>query len=89
MTRKSINFKNARFRESLIEISVMCEDNSIHDFVQNLDDINVFFRSMSPIDNMLLQNAFKKTRFTREIKSADWKIGEQLFVFGDETSIAR
>ena len=43
---------------------------------------------MSPVDNMLLQNAFKTTRFTREIKSADWKIGEQLAVYGSETSIA-
>ena len=34
--KKSVHGKNARFMESLIEMSMLCEENSISDFVDNL-----------------------------------------------------
>jgi hypothetical protein len=48
ITKKSIHFRSARFRECLMEIGMMTEENSIADFVDNLEDIEILFTSMSP-----------------------------------------
>lgn len=77
-----MHFKNARFREALIEISELCEESAINDFVENLEDINILFNSMSPTVYTFLQNAFKRTRFTRDVKNADWRLGDHLEVIG-------
>lgn len=45
---KSVHFTSSRFRENLMEISMLTQENSIIDFVQNLDDIQILFTSMSP-----------------------------------------
>ena len=62
--KKSLNFTNARFRESLMEMSMMCRENAINNFVENQDDIQILFKSMSPSVVALFEDSFKRTRFT-------------------------
>ena len=80
--KKSLYFTNARFRESLMELAMMSRENAINNFVENLDNIKILFTSMSPSVAHLFENAFKRTRFTEDIKNADWRIGDSLEVIG-------
>ena len=46
--KKSLHFRSARYRESLMEIAMLCQENSTNDFIENLEDIKILFTSMSP-----------------------------------------
>ena len=70
-----------------MQMAILCRENSIDRFVDNMDDIEVIFMSMSPAEENLLDNAFKQTRFTDSIKNADWRVGKTLEVIGDMSSI--
>ena len=39
ITRKSLNYSNSRYQDTLIEIAKMCEENSLTDFVGDLQDL--------------------------------------------------
>lgn len=65
--QKSIHFPRSRFRENLIEISMLCQENSITDFVVNLADLEILFESMSPATLEFFDNAFNQTRFTEGV----------------------
>lgn len=80
--RKSMYFKNSRFRDILMEIALLCRENAINNFVENIDDIEVLFTSMSPSTVKLFENGFKTTRHTEAIKNADWRQGDTLEVIG-------
>ena len=58
IVKKSVHSKNARFMESLIEISMLCEENSISDFVDNQEDMRILLYSMTPPVTEFLNNAF-------------------------------
>ena len=40
-------------------MAILCRENSIDRFVDNMDDIEIIFMSMSPAEETLLDNAFK------------------------------
>ena len=80
--KKSMHFKSSRFRESLMQISMLTEENSLIDFVQTLEDMKILFTSMSPTIVELFGNAFNTTRFTRVVRNLDWRQGASLEVFG-------
>lgn len=61
-----------------MEIAMMCQENSVNNFVDNLQDIKILFDSMSPAVVEFFENGFNETRFTKTIKNLDWKQGEQL-----------
>ena len=63
-------------------IAMLCEENSMKDFVANLDDISILIVSMSPTIVEFFENGFNETRFTKKIKNLDWKLGRPLKVFG-------
>ena len=63
-------------------IAMLCEENSMKDFVANLDDISILIGSMSPTIVEFFENGFNETRFTKKIKNLDWKLGRPLKVFG-------
>jgi len=65
---------------------MMTQENSIIDFVQNLEDIEILFTSMSPATVDFFQNAFNTTRFTNTVKNLDWKLGDTMQVFGGQYS---
>ena len=76
--QKSLHFPSSRFRESLMEISMMTQENSIIDFVSNMEDIEILFTSMSPATVDFFGNAFNTTRFTNKVKNLDWQLGDTL-----------
>lgn len=80
--KKSMYFKNSRFRDILMEIALLCRENAINNFVENIDDIEVLFTSMSPSTVKLFENGFKTSRHTEAIKNADWRQGDTLEVIG-------
>ena len=41
--RKCIHFNNARFRDLLMEISLLSQENTIGMFVENLSDLSILF----------------------------------------------
>ena len=61
---KSLHNNNSLFRENLIEMALLCGENSIDDFVDNLADLEILFNSFSPSEQKLFDKPFKKTRFT-------------------------
>ena len=70
-----------------MEMAMLCKENAINNFVENLEDIKVLFVSMSPAVVAQFENAFKSTKFTESVQNADWRIGEQLEVIGQMSSI--
>lgn len=86
---KSLHNNNSLFRENLIEMALLCGENSIDDFVDNLADLEILFNSFSPSEQKLFDKPFKRTRFTEQIKNADWKIGDNLEVIGRMSSVIK
>lgn len=65
---------------------MICEENSVNNFVDNLADMEVLFESMSPAIVEFLQNGFNETRHTKSIKNLSWKLGDSLKVIGQQGS---
>ena len=70
-----------------MEIALHCEENQIKSFVENIDDIEILFASMSPAIEAFFENGFVTTRFTEKIKNLNWEIGDTLKVFGKTSSV--
>ena len=85
--KKSLHFKSTRFRECLMQIAMLCFENSTKDFVDSLGDIEILIASMSPTIVEFFENGFNETRFTKKIKNLDWQIGSTLEVVPRMTSI--
>ena len=85
--KKSMYFKNSRFRDILMELALLCQENAINNFLDNIEDIEVLFTSMSPSTVRLFENGFKTTRHTEGIKNADWRQGDTLEVIGAQSSV--
>ena len=69
-----------------MEIAMLCPENSVGDFVDNLADIVVLFSSMSPTIVSFFEKGFSETRFTGKIRSLDWSLARPLKVFGNMSS---
>ena len=85
--KKSLHFQSARFRENLMEIAMHCSENSVNNFVDNLDDIIILFTSMSPAVVEFFENGFNETRFTKKIKNLEWQTGKSYKVIGQMGSV--
>ena len=86
--QKSIHFDyNARYREVLIDIANKCSDNTITNFVNNIDDIKVLFQATSPAIYELFEKGFIETPFTVDVKNADWQKSKTLSVFDGNSVI--
>ena len=85
--KKSVQYDNSRFRDQLIHLAVLCRENAIDSFVQNLDDMNILLSSMSSSCILLLDHAYQKSRFTESVKNIDWRFGEEQIVIGKNSSV--
>ena len=56
-------------------------------FVENLEDLGILFDQMSESVENFFEDCFHETEFCESVRNADWKSGEKLFVFGQDTSI--
>ena len=63
---KSVHKKNSdlKFRDILMEISMLSEKNSISNFVNNIDDIAILFSHLTPAVNEFFTNSFIETHQT-------------------------
>ena len=79
---KSIHFThNARYREVLMEIANQCKENTITNFVNNIDDIKILFQSITPAVHEFFEDGFIETGFTTNVKNAEWQKERTLEVF--------
>merc|ERR1712157_32246 len=86
--QKSLHFThNARFKEILMEIAVKCSENTIGNFVNNIDDMRILFDSLSPAVLQFFENGFLSTQHTDKVRNADWLIKETSIVFENNSSI--
>lgn len=86
--QKSLHFThNARFKEILMEIAVKCSENTIGNFVNNIDDMRILFDSLSPAVLQFFENGFLSTQHTDKVRNADWLIKENSVVFENNSSI--
>ena len=70
-----------------MEIAMHCSENSVNNFVDNLDDIKILFTSMSPAVVDFFENGFNETRFTKKIKNLEWQTGKSYKVIGQMGSV--
>ena len=69
-----------------MEIGMMCQETSISTFVDNVDDIQLLLKSVSPTVQKLMENGFNETKFTQRVRSVDWNITDDVRVFGMDTT---
>ena len=80
--KKSIHFKDDRFRDSLILITQLAaDDNRLSLYVNNLNDLKKMFETLTPILAVFLDDCFYYTEFSKNITEVPWLKGEQCFVF--------
>ena len=68
---------------------MLCEENSMENFIENLHDLVILIDSMSPTIVNFFENSFNQTRFTRRIDNLYWKQskGSNTRVIGKPDSI--
>ena len=64
ITRKSLYFISSSQAEVLMELAMMCRENSLTDFVGDLSDFTFLINSMSPVVRDLISNSFKHSAYT-------------------------
>ena len=67
-----------RFREILMQIAMLCEENSLENFVNNLYDFTRLIEELSPTIVGFFENSFNETRFTKKINIINWQNGTDL-----------
>ena len=70
-----------------MEIAVMCSENTIGNFVSNVDDMRILFDSLSPAVLEFFENGFLETQQTAKVKNADWRMKVTLEVFEGNSAI--
>lgn len=75
ITKKSLHFNNARFRDILMDISRLSKENTLGNFVENLEDLSILFEQMSPSVTSFFEDCFLETEFCANVQNADWKTG--------------
>ena len=68
---------------------MLCEENSMENFIENLHDITILIDSMSPTIVDFFENSFNKTRFTKKINNVYWQStkGSNFKVIGKSDSV--
>ena len=62
-----MHFEKEKYRDLLIQISLLCRETEITTFVNSLDDLNELFVRINPNLNLLFEKAFTETRFCDQI----------------------
>ena len=65
----------------------MCSENTIENFVCNIDDITILFDELSPAVMEFFENGFIKTERTRKVKNCSLPLKHHRMVFPGNTSI--
>ena len=58
-------------------------------YIENQDDLAIIFDNGSQYVTAFLEDCYLETEFCTDVKNADWQAGENLFVFGKNSSIIR
>ena len=70
-----------------MEIATRCKENTIDNFVSNIDDITILFDQLSPAIQEFFQHGFIETERTERVKNCNWILRRQLEVFPGQSSI--
>ena len=77
--KKSVHLPAIRFRECLMQIGMLCDENSMESFVENLCDLTKLTQEMSPTIVSFFENSFNETHFTKKISNIDWEKSSKRF----------
>ena len=70
-----------------MEIATKCSENTIENFVCNLDDLTILFDELSPAVIEFFEKGFIKTERTKKVKNCSWSLNHCRTVFPGNTSI--
>ena len=68
--KKSVYFTNSRFRDILLDITILSEHNTISNWVDNLDDIKYLMKNISPSVLECFEAAFVETNYCKQTNHA-------------------
>mmetsp|Transcript_36577 Transcript_36577/g.48017 ORF Transcript_36577/g.48017 Transcript_36577/m.48017 type:complete len:96 (+) Transcript_36577:1809-2096(+) len=66
---------------------MMCRDTQLIDYVENLEDLQVLFESMTPVIADFLDDAFMESYYTQLVTNMNWNVGKTLCVFGSHSQM--
>ena len=72
--QKCVHFRNARYRDLLMDIAALSKSCTISKFVDSLDDMEILFDNLSPSVIKFFQEGFLETNQCKKVKNADWPI---------------
>lgn len=70
-----------------MEIATRCNENTIENFVCNIDDLSILFDELSPAVIEFFENGFIRTERTKKVKNCSWALKHKRMVFPGNTSI--
>ena len=73
--KKSVHFNNNRFRDVLMNITMLSNESTLSMFVDNLDEFAMLLETQSPAVTAFFENCFLHTEFCKSVSNADWKTG--------------
>ena len=55
-----------------MEIAIKCKENTIENFVCNVNDISILFEQLSPAIQEFFEQGFMKTERTETVNNCNW-----------------
>ena len=81
-----MHWQKEKYREVLIQLSLLCRETEITTFVKTLDDLNMLFKKVTPILHRFFDQAFAVTRHCEKIDTLDWVSTERHRVIPNNAS---
>ena len=83
---KSVHFAKEKYRDLLIQISLLCRETDITMFVNSLDDLNELFVKINPKLNMFFESAFTDTKYCKQLDTLESDQIDELVVVPSSNS---
>lgn len=79
---------NARYREALMSIALLCKENHIQNFVTNIDDLEQILHNITPNAFKFLDECYESNKFLEDIKQVELFSKDKLQVITNSNSQA-
>ena len=60
--------RNARYREALMSIALLCKENHIQNFVTNIDDVEQLLHNLTPNTLKFLDECYETNKALADVK---------------------
>ena len=62
---KSVHFVSNKYRDILIQLSLLCEETELTCFVDSIDDLEILLINSNPVSHKLFERAFTVTKYCK------------------------